>query len=270
MDPLAGLEESEEDEEEDGEEEEEDEEGEEEEEEEKGEEESSEAAEAARRRKGGGRSMRVGKGRWPSYAPVLPCSPPCAHAAPPAAPPSRGVDYAALVRHGLVGGPSVLLVPEEQQTGAVDWGKWGRGQGREGKGRGQGQGDEAEEGDGEGERERRRKAWEESQQLKELASDAGAEAAAARALAHGAAARQLRADIAAEHRERVRQRGGRGGERGRGGGERGGRDGVGGAMSFSQREKRKRDAGQASRGKNYVEEEKRQLRDQGVYSGFDA
>lgn len=41
-------------------------------------------------------------------------------------------------------------------------------------------------------------------------------------------------------------------------------------LSFSQKEKRKRDLGQASRGKNYVEEEKRLLRDQGVYSGFDA
>ena len=42
------------------------------------------------------------------------------------------------------------------------------------------------------------------------------------------------------------------------------------ALSFRQKEKRKRDAGQASRGKNYVEEEKRLLRDSGVYSGFDA
>ncbi|KAK3013782.1 hypothetical protein RJ639_010141 [Escallonia herrerae] len=40
-------------------------------------------------------------------------------------------------------------------------------------------------------------------------------------------------------------------------------------LSFSQKEKRKRDLGQASRGKNYVEEEKRLLRDSGVYSGFD-
>ncbi|OEL22177.1 Protein RDM1 [Dichanthelium oligosanthes] len=39
--------------------------------------------------------------------------------------------------------------------------------------------------------------------------------------------------------------------------------------SFSQKEKRKRDRGQASRGKNYVEEEKRLLRGRGVYSGFD-
>ncbi|KAL5987504.1 hypothetical protein ACLOJK_035252 [Asimina triloba] len=39
--------------------------------------------------------------------------------------------------------------------------------------------------------------------------------------------------------------------------------------SFSQKEKRKRDLGQASRGKNYVEEEKRLLRDSGIYSGFD-
>lgn len=41
------------------------------------------------------------------------------------------------------------------------------------------------------------------------------------------------------------------------------------AVSFAQKEKRKRDMGQASRGKNYVEEEKRLLRDSGVYSGFD-
>ncbi|OMO55218.1 hypothetical protein CCACVL1_27351 [Corchorus capsularis] len=40
-------------------------------------------------------------------------------------------------------------------------------------------------------------------------------------------------------------------------------------VSFSQKEKRKRELGQASRGKNYVEEEKRLLRDSGVYSGFD-
>ncbi|GLT72159.1 hypothetical protein SLA2020_441140 [Shorea laevis] len=40
-------------------------------------------------------------------------------------------------------------------------------------------------------------------------------------------------------------------------------------FSFSQKEKRKRELGQASRGKNYVEEEKRLLRDNGVYSGFD-
>ncbi|XP_074283911.1 uncharacterized protein LOC141608455 [Silene latifolia] len=40
--------------------------------------------------------------------------------------------------------------------------------------------------------------------------------------------------------------------------------------SFAQKEKRKRDLGQTSRGKNYVEEEKRMLRDNGVYSGFDS
>lgn len=40
-------------------------------------------------------------------------------------------------------------------------------------------------------------------------------------------------------------------------------------VSFSQKEKRKRELGQASRGKNYVEEEKRLLRDRGIYSGFD-
>lgn len=40
-------------------------------------------------------------------------------------------------------------------------------------------------------------------------------------------------------------------------------------LLFSQKEKRKRELGQASRGKNYVEEEKRLLRDSGVYSGFD-
>lgn len=42
------------------------------------------------------------------------------------------------------------------------------------------------------------------------------------------------------------------------------------AISFAQKEKRKRDLGQASRGKNYVEEEKRLLRESGVYSGFDS
>ncbi|KAF8392342.1 hypothetical protein HHK36_022684 [Tetracentron sinense] len=41
-------------------------------------------------------------------------------------------------------------------------------------------------------------------------------------------------------------------------------------LSFSQKEKRKRELGQASRGKNYVEEEKRLLRESGVYSGFDS
>lgn len=40
-------------------------------------------------------------------------------------------------------------------------------------------------------------------------------------------------------------------------------------ISFSQKEKRKRELGQASRGKNYVEEEKRLLRESGIYSGFD-
>ncbi|KAF2538242.1 hypothetical protein F2Q68_00020545 [Brassica cretica] len=42
------------------------------------------------------------------------------------------------------------------------------------------------------------------------------------------------------------------------------------SLSFSQKEKKKRDLGQASRGKNYVEEEKRQLKESGVYSGFDS
>ncbi|MED6118469.1 hypothetical protein PIB30_002719 [Stylosanthes scabra] len=41
-------------------------------------------------------------------------------------------------------------------------------------------------------------------------------------------------------------------------------------LSFSQKEKRKRELGQASRGKRYVEEEKRLMRESGIYSGFDA
>ncbi|XP_052187961.1 uncharacterized protein LOC127798438 [Diospyros lotus] len=41
-------------------------------------------------------------------------------------------------------------------------------------------------------------------------------------------------------------------------------------LSFAQKEKRKRDLGQASRGKSYVEEEKRLLRESGIYSGFDS
>lgn len=40
-------------------------------------------------------------------------------------------------------------------------------------------------------------------------------------------------------------------------------------LTFNQKEKRKRDTGQASRGKNFVEEEKRQARAFGQYSGFD-
>ncbi|GAV78382.1 hypothetical protein CFOL_v3_21850 [Cephalotus follicularis] len=40
-------------------------------------------------------------------------------------------------------------------------------------------------------------------------------------------------------------------------------------LSFSQKEKRKRELGQSSRAKNYVEEEKRMLRESGIYSGFD-
>ncbi|XP_050238557.1 uncharacterized protein LOC126688036 [Mercurialis annua] len=41
------------------------------------------------------------------------------------------------------------------------------------------------------------------------------------------------------------------------------------SLSFSQREKRKRDFGQASRGKNFVEEEKRFSRENGISSSFD-
>ncbi|KAL8528439.1 hypothetical protein ACS0TY_006027 [Phlomoides rotata] len=39
--------------------------------------------------------------------------------------------------------------------------------------------------------------------------------------------------------------------------------------SFQHKEKRKWDLGQATMGENYVEEEKRFLRDSGIYSGFD-
>jgi hypothetical protein len=41
------------------------------------------------------------------------------------------------------------------------------------------------------------------------------------------------------------------------------------ALSFLQKEKWKRDMSQSSKGKYYVEEEKRLLRDQRVYLGFD-
>jgi hypothetical protein len=40
-------------------------------------------------------------------------------------------------------------------------------------------------------------------------------------------------------------------------------------LTFNQKEKRKRDAGMAERGKNFVEEEKRIQRNFGMYSGFD-
>lgn len=39
--------------------------------------------------------------------------------------------------------------------------------------------------------------------------------------------------------------------------------------TYQQREKRKRDMGQQKKSKNYVEEEKRLLRQHNVYSGFD-
>jgi hypothetical protein len=39
--------------------------------------------------------------------------------------------------------------------------------------------------------------------------------------------------------------------------------------SSSQKEKQKRDLGQSSKGKKYVKEKKRLLKDQGVYSRFD-
>ncbi|KXZ50946.1 hypothetical protein GPECTOR_14g192 [Gonium pectorale] len=45
--------------------------------------------------------------------------------------------------------------------------------------------------------------------------------------------------------------------------------GATGARQHCRIEKRKRDAGQTSRAKNYVEESKRQAREYGVYSGFD-
>ena len=41
------------------------------------------------------------------------------------------------------------------------------------------------------------------------------------------------------------------------------------AAATCPQEKRKRDEGKATRGKNYVEEEKRLARSLGVYSGFD-
>lgn len=40
-------------------------------------------------------------------------------------------------------------------------------------------------------------------------------------------------------------------------------------LSVSDKEKRKRNLGQQSRGKNFVEEEKRIQRNYGMYSGFD-
>jgi hypothetical protein len=40
------------------------------------------------------------------------------------------------------------------------------------------------------------------------------------------------------------------------------------ALLSLQKEKQKRDMGQSSKGKNYAEEEKKLLRDQGIYSGL--
>eukprot|EP00897_Mesotaenium_endlicherianum_P008842 jgi/Mesen1/7987/ME000425S07186 len=82
--------------------------------------------------------------------------------------------------------------------------------------------------------------FEERERLRLVANDRSIEAAAL-AIAGFEANKKLRKDAAEERR----------------------------ALSFNQKEKRKREMGQASKGKNYVEEEKRLLRDQGVYSGFD-
>jgi hypothetical protein len=79
------------------------------------------------------------------------------------------------------------------------------------------------------------------------AASRGAEEAAAYAAAAVAHAERLRAEARAEKEKLVKDK----------------------RLSFNQKEKRKREAGMASSGANYVEEEKRIARQFGHYSGFD-
>lgn len=121
---------------------------------------------------------------------------------------SKGIDFAALSRHGYKGGLSVLNVPppKDPNDGKQDW-SWSKGQESRAK--------DIEETYVE--RQKTRAAIIEGEQLVHVRTQ--------------------------KEKKNV---------------------------SYSQREKKKRDLGQSSRGKNYVEEEKRLLRDNGVYSGFDS
>eukprot|EP00271_Cylindrocystis_brebissonii_P002211 TRINITY_DN1262_c0_g1_i3.p1 TRINITY_DN1262_c0_g1~~TRINITY_DN1262_c0_g1_i3.p1 ORF type:complete len:176 (-),score=41.39 TRINITY_DN1262_c0_g1_i3:1140-1667(-) len=144
--------------------------------------------------------------------------------------PSPSLDYQALSRHGYRSGPSILYVPAPKAAAPTDQ-SWEWGKGWPEK---SAQHDRAEEAGAE--------SFEERERLRQCANELG-EQTAAKAIAEKEEGQKQRRHGMQERKE---------------------------LQSFSQKEKRKRDMGQASRGKSYVEEEKRLLRDSGVYSGFDA
>lgn len=139
---------------------------------------------------------------------------------------AAAVDFASLQRAGYRGGPSVLFVPEARAEPATDW-KWGHGQ--------------------------RGAAGEESAAERaalEHATGAGLQAAMEAQLKAAESARELRE---ASYREELELRAaatGRGRGRGRGDKKH---------DTFNQKEKRKRALG-AMGGNNFVEEEKRVMR----------
>lgn len=87
----------------------------------------------------------------------------------------------------------------------------------------------------------------EEREQTQAAANAGAEEAAAVSRKAMQLHANMRADAAAEHRQMAQDR----------------------RLTYQQKEKRKRDMGQAKKSKNYVEEEKRVARNYGMYSGFD-
>ncbi|GLC39229.1 hypothetical protein PLESTB_000394200 [Pleodorina starrii] len=139
-----------------------------------------------------------------------------------------------LERAGYKSGPSVLLVkpPAEQEPQNWNWSS-----GRAAK---------QQEGDDDGE---------DRAATREAVTKAVEESAlhSIKAMQHAA---RLREEARQERLEARQQQAERSGPKDK-------------ALSYNQKEKRKRDAGQSSRGKNYVEESKRQAREFGIYSGFD-
>mmetsp|Transcript_35709 Transcript_35709/g.63672 ORF Transcript_35709/g.63672 Transcript_35709/m.63672 type:complete len:187 (-) Transcript_35709:354-914(-) len=149
--------------------------------------------------------------------------------APAAKKSKAAIDLETLQRCGYTSGPSVLLMPEPKATGVSNWG-WDNGEGHKK--------DETEE-EGAQEREATR-----------VAAAEGVSASMAISRRTWELKEQQHQKRREEHeanKERL----------------------FGKKESFNSKEKRKRESGQATRGKNFVEEEKRLGRTLGMYSGFD-
>ena len=128
-------------------------------------------------------------------------------------------------------GPSVLFVPERKPEAVQDW-NWSRGA-RHARDTGGGSAEEHE--------------------ALQHAAGAGVTEAIERQLAAAEHAKRLREAAIREELEARQQSAAKEREK----------------LSFNQREKRKRERGQQSTGRNFVEEEKRLQRAYGQYSGFD-